>query len=359
MLAGVVATAWGSVGGMNAPLIVTRDEPLLDELLRLAAAAGVVPEVVPDVSAALRAWVGAPLVFVGVDVAERLSLAAPARRTGVHVVGLGAVPDEAFPAAVRLGAEDVVDVAQAESWVVELYGDVDETAPPGLQVGVIAGSGGAGATTFACALGHVAARDAPAVVVDLDPIGPGVDAVLGVDAAAGVRWEGLVQTVGRVGARSLREALPRRSGLGVLTFSAREPVAPPVFAVRQTLDAARRGHGVVVVDLPRQVDGVVSEVVSRCDRVVVVVRPSVVGVAAAQRLVSRLDASSPGIVVRGVGIPGADVADVLGLPLLAEVPDQRGLSEAVDLGGGPVRSPRSPLARAARSVLRGPQSRAA
>ena len=49
--------------GMTAPLFVTADESLLDELLRLAAAAGTTPEVAHDASGALQAWLKAPLVL--------------------------------------------------------------------------------------------------------------------------------------------------------------------------------------------------------------------------------------------------------------------------------------------------------
>jgi hypothetical protein len=41
----------------------------------------------------------------------------------------------------------------------------------------------------------------------------------------------------------------------------------------------------------------------------------------------------------------------VGAAVLAEVPDQRGLVESVDLGLGPVRSRRNGLARAAAQVL--------
>ena len=58
---------------MTAPLFVTGDETLLDELLRLAAAAGTTPEVAHDAAGGLRAWQKAPLVLVGEDVAADLA----------------------------------------------------------------------------------------------------------------------------------------------------------------------------------------------------------------------------------------------------------------------------------------------
>ena len=55
--------------------------------------------------------------------------------------------------------------------------------------------------------------------------------------------------------------------------------------------------------------------------------------------------------VRGRGVDHEDLAALTGLPLLAEMTDQRGLAESVDLGLGPVRGRRGPLARAAADVL--------
>jgi hypothetical protein len=47
------------------------------------------------------------------------------------------------------------------------------------------------------------------------------------------------------------------------------------------------------------------------------------------------------------------VAALVGAPVLAMMADQRGLAEALDLGLGPVRSRRGPLAAAARELLAG------
>src|SRR6478735_8872169 len=255
---------------MTAPLLITRDQSLLDELLRLAAAAGVAPDVAGDAGAALRGWGAAPLVLVGAEVA----------------------------------AESVAQLPSSEAWLTETLTDLGDAEPTqGLVVGVTGGSGGAGATTFACALGQVGARSGRAVVVDADPLGPGVDRVLGLEERHGVRWDGLCQTTGRLSARSLREALPRREGLGALTWHAGPPGSLQAFAVREVLSAARRGHDLVVVDLPRTADPLVDEVAARCDRLLVVVVPTVAGVASAVRACSRHpDPTRVRLVLRGTGI---------------------------------------------------------
>ena len=338
---------------MTAPLIVTRDQSLLDELLRLAAAAGVTPEAAADVGAALRGWGGAPLVLLGADVAEDMARIAPARRPKVYVVARGSVPDELFRVALAVGAESVAQLPSSEAWLIETLTDLGDAEPTeALVVGVTGGNGGAGATTFACALGQVAARTGRAIVVDADPLGPGVDRVLGLEDRHGVRWDGLCQTTGRLSARSLREAVPRREGLGALTWHAGPPGTLQAFAVREVLSAARRGHDLVVVDLPRTVDPVVDEVVARCDRLLVVVVPTVAGVASAVRACARHpDPTSVRLVLRGSGVEPVAVARATGIPVLARMADQRGLAESIDLGLGPVRSRRSNLGRAAVEVL--------
>lgn len=351
--AGRTAGPRGSLSDMTAPLFVTRDQTLLDELLRLAAAAEITPDIAGDGSAALRGWAAAPLVLVGADLAEEVALTAPPRREGVHVLAWGVVADDLFRTAVTLGAESVTALPRSGDWLTERLTDVgDSDRPHGLLVGVLGGSGGAGATTFACALGQVAARSGPTVVIDADPLGPGADRVLGLERHDGIRWDALCQTTGRLSARSLRDALPRREGLGVLTWYAGVTAGLQAFAVREALSAAQRGHDTVVVDLPRTDDPVVEEMVSRCDQVLVLVVPTVAGVASAARLCARFaDTSRFRLVVRGSGVEPEQVARATGVPVVARMSDQRGLAEAIDLGLGPVRSRRGPLGRAAADVL--------
>jgi secretion/DNA translocation related CpaE-like protein len=338
---------------MSTPMFVTDDEALLDELLRLAAAAGVTPDVARDGVGGLRGWSAASLVLVGADQARAMARTSPPRREKVHVVAWGQVPDDLFRVAVAVGAESVAALPGSEAWLVEELTDLgDQRTGRGLTVGVVGGSGGVGATTFACALGQMAARSGQTVVIDLDPLGPGIDRVLGLEARDGVRWDELGQTTGRLSARSLRQALPRSGGLGVLTWNAGPHGTLQAFAVREALSAAQRGHDTVVLDLPRRRDDLLEEVVARCDKVLVVTAPTVSGVASAARLCAGFSGTRQlGLVVRGTGADSRDVARVVGAPVIAEMSDQRGLGESIDLGLGPVRSPRGPLGRTALGVL--------
>jgi hypothetical protein len=96
-------------------------------------------------------------------------------------------------------------------------------------------------------------------------------------------------------------------------------------------------------------------VVSRCDHVVLVVRAALAGVASAARTADalRAEAADASVVVRSRrGSPPADdVARAVGLPLAAELKDQRRLDEHLDLGLGPVHHRRSPLATTAARLV--------
>lgn len=347
---------------MTALLLITADDLLLDELLRLAAAAGATPDVARDLSTALRAWSRASAVVVGADLLAGLARMGPPRRDAVHVVGWGSAGEDVFRAGLAVGAEHVVELPDGAPWLTTLLTDLgDDPGGRGLTLGVLSGSGGAGATTFACALGQAAAGVGPALVVDADPLGPGVDRVLGMEEQPGVRWPDLAHTAGRLGSRALREALPRRGALGALSWApgaAGRAAMPDPVAVREVLSAAARGHQTVVLDLPRGAGG--AELIGRCDEVLVVVTPSITGIASAARLVDNLvdrggglgvDSGQIALVVRGTGVSADAVARTVGLPVRATMADQRGLAEAIDLGLGPLRSRRGPLARATAEAL--------
>jgi secretion/DNA translocation related CpaE-like protein len=339
-------------------LLVTRDEVLLDDLLRLAAAAGVVLDVAHDDAAALRSWTSASVVLVGADQLSAVAGRHPVRRQQVHVVARGEVPDEVFRSALAIGAEGVAELPAAEGWLVELLTDIaDGGARPAMTIGVVGGSGGVGATTFTTALAITAGHDdRPAILIDADPLGGGIDRVVGLEDQDGIRWEQLGRDGGRFSSRSLRDALPKRDGLAVLTWSATPTRDSVDVAVREVLSAAQRGHDTVLVDLPRYPDPVATEVVSRCDHIILVAGLTVPAVAAASRVAAQLQESARRLHLVARGRPAAldaeEVAAALAVPLLTTVGHQRRLAESVELGLGPVHSRRSPLARAARTVMR-------
>ena len=83
----------------------------------------------------------------------------------------------------------------------------------GVVVGVIGGSGGVGASSFASVL---AAAAVPSVLIDLDLAGGGADVLLGIEAVPGARWSGLQLDGGRLDPALLADGLPRWRDVAVL-----------------------------------------------------------------------------------------------------------------------------------------------
>lgn len=348
------------------PLAFTADETLLDDLVRLGAAAGVTFDVAHDLGSARRVWSRASLVVVGTDRADALARATPPRRREVYVVGYDADDASAWQSAVQLGADGVLALPAAEPRLIDRLADAAEGVNrEATTIGVIGGRGGAGASTLAVGLATTAvATGLSTVLVDADPFGGGIDLLLGAEDASGVRWPELVSTRGRVSTATLREALPRVGELSVLSWDRGDPVEVPAEAMRAVLGAAQRGNDFVVIDLPRQLDSGAGEAVARCTTILVVVPAQVRAVAAAGRVRAMLAAlaSDIRVVVRGPAPARLDarlIAEVLRLPLAGELAPERGLDRRLDEGVPPGRRAKGPLATFSRRFLPALTARAA
>ncbi|MEP6760863.1 MAG: septum site-determining protein Ssd [Sporichthyaceae bacterium] len=339
------------------PLLVTSDPDLLDELLRLCAAAGTEADVAHNVAAARLSWSTPPLIVVGSDVAAAAVTAKLPRRAGVVLVGLGH-DDDLWDVANDIGADSVVALPRAQSWLVNRLGETTDIANgAGLVVAVAGGRGGAGATTLATVLALTGVDlGLRCLLVDADPLGGGIDLALGEEACAGLRWPDLTTAGGRMNGAALLEALPNVHGLSVLSAGRGDALTVPAQAMRSVTAAATRMSDLVVVDLPRYIDDAAEEVLAVAAVTLLVVPAEVRAVAAAGRVAVSvgLTARDVRVVVRGPapsGLTATVVADSLGLPLAGWLPAEPRLDETFERGEPPGRGAKSPLAAFCRELL--------
>jgi secretion/DNA translocation related CpaE-like protein len=197
------------------------------------------------------------------------------------------------------------------------------------------------------------------LLADLDPLGGGIDLLLGAEDVPGLRWPELVRARGRLSGGMLREALPRVDGLSLLSWDRADGAVTPSVpseATAAVADGAVRGFDLVVMDLPRSLDLVATAWLRSVDVGLVVLPASVRAVAAAARVAVPMGRAVADLraVVRGPvgsGLPSALVAQSLGLPLGAELKPEPGLPSTVDRGEPPGVRSRGPLARFATRLL--------
>lgn len=364
--------------------MVTADPVLAERLVRCAGEVGVRPEVVAAPSSAASAWAEGALVLLGADCVPHLSPRTAMPPGGLVVVldEEGELPVDLLPGAPpqRVGAPATghhgpgaagasvpglpAGLAEAELVVLpsgrqSLLGHLASVLPvAGAPVlGVVGGRGGAGASTLAVSAALAAAATGLRVaLLDLDPLGGGVDLLLGADHQEGLRWSDLGAVPGPLPHGSLWASLPEAAGVGYLTWSRDEPPSHGLPSVLpEVLEAARREADLVVLDLPR-CPHVLAAAAGRACRVVVVVPAEVRAAASARRVVAALEAVDLdlGLVVRGpapTGLPAEAVAEVLGVPLAGEIRPEPGLAAALDRGDLPITRQRGPLAVLCRRLV--------
>jgi hypothetical protein len=222
-------------------------------------------------------------------------------------------------------------------------------------IAVLGGCGGAGATGFAIALAAVAGRgrirkggpDRPgwrgrvpaepaigAVLVDLDGLGGGIDVVLGIETAPGVRWSGLHLDGGLLEPDQLADGLPWWAGAAVLACD--RPDAPTASAVGAVL-AAARPLGPVIVDAGRFATEAQEAALAASDLIVLVVPADVRAITAAAAVQARnadllADRSVLVVRVERSTVRPALVAELLGLPLCGILGSDRALRAARESG---------------------------
>lgn len=334
-------------------LALVADAELRNEVERVGAAVGI-RVVHASEPSSRKVWEGASAVVLDAETAGRCVDLGMPRRARVFLVGRVEPRAGEWEAVVAVGVQRVLVLPEREADLVAELSEAVESRRAerrGAVLAVIGGRGGAGASVFATALAFAAPE---ALLVDVDPWGGGIDLALGGEADAGLRWPDLAVQGGRLDYAALRDALPTRGAVTVLS-AGRAASEVDAVALGAVLDAGRRTGTTVVCDLPRRVTPAVEAALDAADLVVLLAPADVRSCAASAATAQWLVATNPnvGLVVRGPspgGLRSSDVAQIVGVPPLAAMRAQPGVATMLEHGGLRLRR-RSPLASAARRVL--------
>lgn len=187
------------------------------------------------------------------------------------------------------------------------------------RIGVLAGCGGAGASVFAAVLaGCAAARTGQAFLIDCDPVGGGIDVLLGCERADGSRWSQVRLRGGGLDPAVLRDCLPSWRQVSVLAVD--DPQALDPAALGQITDAAALA-GPVILDIARWPSPVRAAALSACDLAILITPAEVRAVTAAAAIAADLDPGRTALVIRGPGpwLPAGRIGALLGLAVLGEL----------------------------------------
>ncbi|SCZ49151.1 helicase/secretion neighborhood CpaE-like protein [Arthrobacter sp. UNCCL28] len=333
-------------------LLVSSDPYLQEEAKRIVAAAGGNITTAADIVEALHGWESADVVLVGSDVREL----PPRRRSPTVLLGKATDGDGLWELAAVLGAERVAVLPEAAAWLAEHLSMSGSPDPGGMVLGIIGGSGGAGATTTAIWLAQAAADyGVSTMLIDGDPWGGGLELAVTAEDVSGLKWPDFAETRGHIDPVQFRDSLPFAGGFAYLSWPGTRDAfhSPDTRAVAAVMDAARRSFELILVDIGRSGEGV-RNLAWDCDRLILLARAHLKSAVAAGRILNELPPTDAGLVVRGSSASSVDaglIAESLGLPLLGVLPEMRGVAAGTELGRILEFGRRKPINRLALSVL--------
>lgn len=367
------------------------DEALREEVALIVAATGraCTEETVPSEAAATDAsissalWRRTPAVFIDAAAATRLS-ARPHCEGAIFLVRRDLSPEDAhaaellapvYSASLPADNVDIVELLGRGEAIPEIPEDnpaahpdrrptsqqekrqippwENERNPPsnvptregsGACLMFVPAVGGAGASITAAAFSLVLSRERPVCLVDADEFAGGLDLVLGMEAAQGLRWQDFSASDGRLDGTALYEALPAcpaSPALRVLTWSrarqAENHQLSPVHEIADTINCLIRAGITVIVDCPKQPEYVVT-LGAVADETAIVVPTSVRAIAAATRLAeicSQAGFATSALVrhQRHRDVTVEDVEYALGLPIVGEIEYCKRVARELDVGG--------------------------
>jgi len=335
------------------PILLTQDSALINQVQQLCSPMGLVVDCVDNPFRAHSQWREYPYVLIGADLAGECIDAHLPRRPKVALVhrdtdleinvsaNTGQWERGLWQQALALGAENVVALPSSDFWLRDALTCITQSGDSkGELIAVIPGSGGVGASTFSVNLGFRAVQQGfRTLLVDADPLGGGIDLVLGAEEVGGTRWPEVDPGGGRIAAQTLDSALPEFQGLKFLSHARAHFSAPGSEVLAAVIDAGRRAFDRVIVDLPRSGEVATELMVGQAVTTIIPVRNHVRSVSAAAQLrkwVREVGGKAQFVLLAdNKGVSATDVGLALGETALAEIPFIPSMSTRADEGDIP------------------------
>ena len=191
------------------PLLISKNAELSEEVSRLAAVAGCEVEHTADVASARSPVNPAPLVLLDEEAAF-VEASGGFARSRVVILHRGSPTPDLWRIAFEIGAERTFELPAGQGQFVDFLSEILDGPPQrtGRVLAALGGRGGAGASVLAAGVSVAAARRGErCLLMDCDPVGGGLDLVLGTEASTGLRWSELTVSGTRVAPGALRQAL--------------------------------------------------------------------------------------------------------------------------------------------------------
>lgn len=260
---------------------------------------------------------------------HRAGVLRPDRGTLLVVTSHSEVPAPVWPLALAAGARAVIPLPGGSEELLSSLADLARPRTASLQLGVVGGCGGAGASSFAARLAAAFRSRGPVTLIDADPLGGGLDLLVEAPAAAGIRWSETAD-LGPDDGEALRQGLPMVDEVRLLV--AQEGSGPDRSAVSRVLSALSPLGGTVVVDLSSEMVPTAAE---HLDQLLVVVPATDHAVRSTTRKLRawQLSEGRAQVVVRRSGtLSSREVCEDLALPLAAAFHDSpRGTVPLLDV----------------------------